>query len=176
MMAAFGSVDDLDGGSSRSSGAAGISACIEPAKGLYGPVSAPPELLDFLCAQSVRETALALGLARGTVHRLVKGYWPNDPRKIVLAWSAYKGRAAVVASSWFLRRVRLGGVVRHAGGDFSAPRLAARTGQMLAVARDRDGGLVAQTLELPAERMPLIPTTQTQQGSASVISTTGISS
>lgn len=160
MMAAFASMDDLDTGSSPAIGLGGTSACTNPVRGFYGPESAPPELMDFLHAQSIRDAAETLGLARGTVHRLAKGYWPSDPRKIIQAWSAYQGRAAVVGSSWFLRRIRAGGVARHAGQDYTAPRLAARTGQLLAVARSSEGGLVAQTLELPAERMPLVPVSQ----------------
>lgn len=163
MTVAIGPVDDLDRGRSRRKGAGGISSCPSLSSGLYGPPSPPPELLDFLRAQSVRDAAEALGLARGTVHRLASGYWPSDPRKIVRAWNAYKGRAAVVSSSWFLRRVRLGGVVRHAGRDYTAPRLATRTGQLLAVARSLDGGLLAQTLELPVERLPLSPLEPTLQ-------------
>ena len=157
MMGAFGSVDDLDTGSSRANGCGGTSAGTRPVKGSFGPPSVPVELMDFLRAQSVRETAKALGLARGTVHRLVKGYWPSDSRKIMEAWSRCKGGNSSVASSWFLRRIRPGGTVRHAGRDFTAPRLAARTGQMMAVASSLDGGLLAQTLELPAERLPLMP-------------------
>ena len=78
------------------------------------------------------------------------------------AWSRYKGRRGIVASSWFIRRVRPGGTVRHAGQDYTAPGLAARTGQMLAVARSSDEGLIAQTLELPAERIPLVPLAEMQ--------------
>lgn len=150
------SMDDLDGGRDAANGPGAICASLAPENGLNGLGCAPSELLDFLGAQSVRDAAQALGLARGTVHRLSQGYWPSDPRKIVQAWSAYKGRTAVVASSWFLRRVRPGGMVRHAGLDYTAPRLAARTGQLLAVARANDGGLLAQTLELPSERLPLV--------------------
>jgi len=114
-------------------------------------------LLEFVRAQAVRDGAAALGLGRGTVHRLCLGYWPSDPRKIMQAWSAYKGRSGVVASSWFLRRVRPGGLVRHAGQDYTGQQLAARTGELLAVARAGGGNLLAQTLELPSERLPLQP-------------------
>ena len=142
------------------------SAAVAPVGGLCGPAFAPDGLLDFVRAQSVRDAAAALGLSRGTVHELRKGYWPADPRKIVQAWSAYQGRAGVVASSWFLRRVRPGGVVRHAMLDYTAHQLAARTGHKLAVTRSNDGSLLAQTLELPSARMPLVPVAQLQGGAA----------
>lgn len=171
MMDAFAPGDALDRGSSPSNEIGSTSACINPVRGSYGPASAPSELLDFLRSQSVREAAETLGLARGTVHRLLNGYWPADNRKIVQAWSAYRGRTAVVGSSWFLRRVRTGGVVCHAGQEHTAPKLAARTGQLLAVARSRDGGLVAQTLDLHPERMPLVPVSLMASAGTSTTST-----
>ena len=158
--------NDLDGGTGPSSGQVGASARLEPSGRLYGPISAPPDLLCFVRAYSVRDAGDALGLAVGTVYRLRQGYWPGDPRKIMEAWSQYKASRSVEVSSWFLRRVRADGLVRHAGRDYTAPRLAARTGQLLAVARAAEGGLLAQTLELPAERMPLAPAAEMQGGAA----------
>lgn len=156
MMAAFAAGDGLDGDCGAPNGLG--AACASPAheKRLHGPANAPMDLLNFVRERSMGEVTRALGMAHGTVHRLRHGYWPSDPRKIMQAWGRYKGRRSIVASSWFLRRVRAGGTVRHAGIDYTAPRLAARTGQMLAVARGADGCLLAQTLELPAERMLLI--------------------
>ena len=149
--------NDLDGGSSPSDVPGATCASLAPEKRLYGPASAPADLLNFVRAYAVRDAVAALGLAVGTVHRLRQGYWPADPRKIMEAWSQYKAKRGMEVSSWFLRRVRVGGLVRHAGADYSAPLLAARTGQMLAVARAADGGLLAQTLEMPAERLQLLP-------------------
>lgn len=126
----------------------------------------PPDLLNFVRAHSVRDAMAALGLAVGTVHRLRQGYWPSDPRKIVEAWSQYKAKRGMEVSSWFLRRVRAAGLVRHAGVDYTAPLLAARTGQLLAVARADDGGLLAQTLDMPAERLLLVPVAEMQGGAA----------
>ncbi|MEG0920306.1 MAG: hypothetical protein RSD57_16175 [Comamonas sp.] len=123
--------------------------------------SAPPQLLHFVREGSVSDAARELGLTRATVYRLRDGYWPGNPANILQAWARFKaGRGAL--DSWFLRRVRAGGVVRHAGQDFSAPGLPARTGQILAVARDTDGNLLAQTLELPAERIALTAAYNTQ--------------
>ena len=75
--------------------------------------------------------------------------------QLLAAWQRYKGRHSVVASGWFLRKVYAGGQVRHAGHAYTATGLAARTGQLLAVSRSADGGLLAQTLDLPAERLSL---------------------
>ena len=150
------------GGTSPSNAPGSTSASADGSKRLYGPDCAPPDLLHFLRESPLGAATRALGMAHGTVHRLRHGYWPSDPRKIMQAWSRYKGRRSIVASSWFIRRVRPGGTVRHAGQDYTAPRLAARTGQMLAVARSSDGGLIAQTLELPAERIPLVPLAEMQ--------------
>jgi hypothetical protein len=124
---------------------------------LYGPEFPPPDLLVFVRGSSERDAVRALGLGKGTIQRLRHACWPSDPRKIMRAWEHYQARHGVITSSWFLRRVRPGGVVRHAGRDYTATQLAARTGQLLAVARDAGGGLMAQTLELPAERVPLAP-------------------
>lgn len=159
-------LDAFDTGCCPDNGLSNTSAAVAPVGGLCGPAFAPDGLLDFVRAQSVRDAAAALGLSRGTVHELRKGYWPADPRKIVQAWSAYQGRAGMVGTSWFIRRVRAGGVVRHAGQDFTAHELAARTGRMLAVTRSNDGSLLAQTLELPAERLPLVPVVQLQGAAA----------
>ena len=101
------------------------------------------------------EAARTLGLSKGTIHNLARGYWPADSRKLLAAWQRYKGRHSVVASGWFLRKVYAGGQVRHAGHAYTATGLAARTGQLLAVSRSADGGLLAQTLDLPAERISL---------------------
>lgn len=158
-MTSEGGVDaagnDLDGGTSRAAGLGGIRASLEPSGRLYGPPAAPTDLLHFVQGVTIAQAMRELALARGTVWRLRHGYWPEDPRKIAHAWDRYKVRHGVVVSSWFLRRVYPGGVVRHAGRDYTALQLAARTGQMLAVAREAQGQLLAQTLELPAERLPL---------------------
>lgn len=145
----------LEGGTSPKRGVVSASAHPMASGCLYGPATAPADLLTFLRERSISEVTKSLGIANGTVHRLRHGYWPHDPRKILQAWSRYKGRHGIVESSWFLRRVRQGGLVRHAGQNYTAPRLAARTGQLLAVAREAGGTLVAQTLELPAERLAL---------------------
>lgn len=149
------SMNDLDGPASADGSMVSTSDSPGSVNRCYGPDSMPADLQEFVRAQPVRDAAQALRLSLGTVHRLVQGYWPSDPRKIVQAWSAYKGRAGHLASSWFLRRVRSGGLISHAGQQWTAPGLAIRAGELLAVARADDGSLLAQTLGLPAERLAL---------------------
>ena len=134
-VAASGPGDQLGGGCRPSKAVGDTSASVEAKPRLYGPDCAPSDLIHFLRESPIGAATRALGMAHGTVHRLRHGYWPSDPRKIMQAWNRYKGRRSIVASSWFIRRVRPGGAIRHAGHDYTAPRLAARTGQMLAVAR-----------------------------------------
>lgn len=112
--------------------------------------------MQFVRENSVGDVTRELGVARGTVHRLRHGYWPADPDKLLTTWGRFKASRSVVESSWFMRRVKADGTVRHAGKSYTAPRLAARAGHLLAVARSTEGGFVAQTLELPAERMSLM--------------------
>lgn len=127
-----------------------------PRKRAYGPISPPTDLSEFLRAGSVRSVADALRLSPGTVHRLRSSdYWPDDPRRIMRAWSDYKGRTGRIASSWFLRRVHPGGLVRHAARAWTGIGLERRVGELVAVARMPDGALLAQTLELPPQRLPL---------------------
>ena len=120
-----------------------------------GPELPPADLLAYVRSTPQLEAARTLGLSKGTIHNLARGYWPADSRKLLAAWQRYKGRHSVVASGWFLRKVYAGGQVRHAGHAYTATGLAARTGQLLAVSRSADGGLLAQTLDLPAERLSL---------------------
>lgn len=133
------------------------------------PSEMPPEMQLFVQSLSVTEAATALQLSRRAVYRLRQGYWPDDARRLTRAWAAYKGRAGRVDSGWFLRRVRAGGYIRHAGRDWAAPGLAAHADELVAVART-PGGLLAQTLELPVQRLalePLGPASQPQpQGHA----------
>ena len=117
----------------------------------------PPDLLEFVRASTVSQVATALGLSRRTAYRLRDGYWPRDYRAILHCWEAYKGRHSSRQSGWMLRRVDAGGKVRHAGHVWAAPTLALRVGQTVAVARTCPASLVAQTLDLPAERCVLSP-------------------
>ena len=154
MLNATTAADTMDTPTSACAGVAGVCASPYPENRATGLQSAPADLLHFLRAAAVVDVARELGLTRGTVYRLRDGYWPAEPRKILQAWARHLAQRGVV-HSWFLRRVRADGLVRHAGLDFTAPSLPARVGQMLALARAADGSLIAQTLELPAERFVL---------------------
>jgi len=136
----------------RSTGA-GVQAANAP----EGAVEVPPDLHAFVQSKTVTEVARALGMSRRTAHRIRLGYWPGDDRALLAAWATYCGRSAQQQSGWFLRRVHAGGLVRHAGIEWTATGLAARTGQTLAVARAVGDALLAQTLELPSQRLALAP-------------------
>lgn len=131
------------------------SAGVEAENAPKAVFSAPADLRGFVQAQTVTEVARVLGMSRKTAWRLRKDMWPRDMRSVLSAWDAYKGRSTHQQSGWFLRRVHAGGVVRHASADWSAPSLALRAGQTLAIARADANTLLVQTLELPAERFTL---------------------
>ncbi len=147
--------DDLDRGSRCFHGGGGALASGKPKKPACASLQSPPELIEFARSKSVRDVAKDLGVARSTVHRLRHGYWPNDTRKLVSAWQNYKGRVAVLISSWFLRRVQVDYAIKHGKHCYTADCLRLRAGELIAVAKAPDGGLVAQTLELPLMRFHL---------------------
>lgn len=147
--------DEMDAPPSPHHGPGGTCGTHRPVCGLAGPISPPADLLAFVRSQPVRHAAAALGLARGQIYRIVNGYWPGDPRRTLAAWDAYRGRTDAPGSSWFLRRVLPGGVVRHARSLYTSASLAYRVGTLVAVARVAGGGLLVQTLELPAQRFVL---------------------
>jgi len=121
--------------------------------GACGTQSMPPDLLAFVRQHSTRRAAAALNLSLGQVHYLAHGGWPDDPRRTLAAWNAYKTRSAV----WRLRRVRQdsrGLYVRERGETFTAPALAGRTGQQILITTQTDG-LLAQTLDAPVDRFTL---------------------
>ncbi len=149
-----GAVYELERGRSPAEGLGHTFLCPSLPNGANGLQSQPADLAAFVRSHSNRAVAAMLGVGLGTANRLKQGYWPADSRKIVQAWTAYKGRTAQRATSWFVRRVSVDGV-RHGGKWYTASQLAGREGELLAVARVADGELLAQTLELPAERIVL---------------------
>jgi hypothetical protein len=155
--AAHASMGDFDPGTRAERARGATSGAAAAPKRASGPDSAPADLLAYICTAPQLEAVRTLGLSKGTIHNLARGYWPSDSRKIMRAWQRYKGSHGVVASGWFLRKVYAGGLVRHAGQAYTATGLAARSGQLLAVSRAADGGLLAQTLDLPAQRVSLAP-------------------
>jgi len=115
----------------------------------------PTDLADFVRGLSVRQVAQCLQVGHSTAQRLRNGYWPADPRKILEAWSAYRGRGGATAKRWVLRCVYPGGVVRQGRHVYTAQQLGMRVGELVAVARSVDGGLIVQPLELPLQRFAL---------------------
>lgn len=122
---------------------------------VYANLEQPADLAAYLREVSVREAARSLGLGIRQVWRLTKGYWPRDARRTLAAWNAYKVRTARPATSWFLRRVRPGGLIHHRGRSYTGFRVGERTGELLAVARGADGELLAVALDPPAARYRL---------------------
>ena len=147
--------NDLHRGTRAAKGLGGTSARVGSVNAPVARKGAPADLVAFLHAKTVTEVAAALETSRKTAYRLRHGYWPDDARRILSAWQAYKGRADA-QGGWFLRRVHAGGVVRHAGREWAAHGLSACAGRTVAVARTADG-LLAQTLDMPPERMALAP-------------------
>lgn len=148
-------LDVLDRGASAERTAGGTSGSPAAKNRATGRKSAPPELLAFVRLESVTTAAGALGLTRQTIYRLREGYWPRNADKIMAAWRTCQGELADRASRWVMRRVYPGGMVLHARRWWTADGLAGRTDQSLALARTSEGQLLAQTLELPPERLLL---------------------
>ena len=145
----------LHRGRRRADELGGPSVPAEPSARLEAEFSDRANLLAFLRSRPIRESARALGLSRRSIYRLLQGYWPNEPREILGVWMDYKSRASQPASSWFLRRVRPEGVVHHGRSSYTSLALGTRVGELVAVARSH-GGLLAQTLEPPLERLVLV--------------------
>lgn len=146
--------DEMGRGSGADRGPGGALVRAHPKNASEGRFSGPPDLQAFLAAQPLREAARQLGLARGTVDRLRRGYWPANARRILRAWAEYKGRAPR-ASGWFIRVVRSDGTVTHGARLYGGPGLGSRVGERVAVARSHSGGLMVQTLDEPMERYAL---------------------
>lgn len=149
-----GAVYELERGTSPAEGLGHTFSCPVLPNGANGLKSQPADLAAFVRSHSNRAVAAMLGVGLGTANRLKQGYWPADSRKIVQAWGEYKGRSVRRATSWFIRRVSADGL-RHSGKVYGAAQLAGRAGELLVVARVTDGELLAQALELPAERFVL---------------------
>ena len=150
-------LNDFDWATGADRVRAGTSAPPRAQNAASGPNLPPADLVAFVRDGSVRDVAHALRLSLGAVHSLRHGYWPGDSRRLERAWSDYKGRAGRIASSWFLRRVRGDGCIPHRGQSWTGVGLAQCVGDLVAVARMPDGALLAQTLALPAQRIPLEP-------------------
>ena len=130
-------------------------------KRLEGLSSLPPPLRAFLRNRSVTEIADALQLGKGTASRIKRGIYPHAPHRLIERWESVRAKGAVPVGAWSLRRVMADATVHAAvlwgGMLYSGAGLLGMQGRQVAVAPTANGGLLAQTLDLPAERLPLVP-------------------
>lgn len=153
---ANGAVDTFDRGTRAAKAPVGVVHSPPAVGAVQGGFTPPGDLQAFVASKSVRDVADALGLSRGTAYNLQRGYWPQDARKLLAVWHAYKGRVAPQQTRWVLRRVSSSGNVGYGCRTWSAPALQARADQTVAVARIDDTRLLVQTIDLPAERFELM--------------------
>lgn len=130
-------------------------------KPLAGLSCLPPDLRAFLRNRSVTEIAELLQLGKGTASRIKRGIYPHAPNKLLKRWEAVRAAGAVPVGTWALRRVMADATVHEAvlwgGVLYGGAGLFGLRGRQIAVAPTADGGLLAQTLDLPPQRLPLVP-------------------
>lgn len=139
----------------NTSGAGGAS------KPLAGLSCLPADLRAFLRNRSVTEIAEVLQLGKGTASRIKRDIYPHAPNKLLKRWEVARAAGTVPVGTWVLRRVMADATAHQAvlfdGTLYSGAGLLGMRGRQIAVARTADGGLLAQTLDLPAQRVPLGP-------------------
>ena len=139
-------------------------------KPLAGLPCLPPDLRAFLRNRSVTEIADALQLGKGTASRIKRGIYPHAPHKLLKRWESIQASGAVPVGTWALRRVLADAMVHAAilydGALYSGAGLQGMQGRQLAVTRTANGGLLAQTLDIPPERLQLVPVADRQEGAA----------
>ena len=130
-------------------------------KPLGGLSCLPPDLRAFLRNRSVTEIAELLQLGKGTASRIKRGIYPHAPHKLLKRWESIQASGAVPVGAWALRRVLADAMVHAAllydGALYSGAGLQGMQGRQLAVTRTANGGLLAQTLDIPPERLQLLP-------------------
>lgn len=133
-------------------------AAPNPLAGLPG---LPPDLREFLRSRSVAEIAKLMQLGKGTASRIKRGIYPHAPTKLLKRWEVVRAAGAVPVGTWALRRVMADATAHEAvlwgGMLYSGAGLLGMRGRQIAVAPTADGSLLGQTLDLPAERLPLVP-------------------
>ena len=133
-------------------------AAPNPLAGLPG---LPPDLREFLRSRSVTEIAELLQLGKGTASRIKRGIYPHQPTKLLKRWEAVRATGVVPVGTWALRRVMADATAHEAvlwgGMLYSGAGLLGMRGRQIAVAPTADGGLLGQTLDLPPQRLPLVP-------------------
>ena len=137
---------------------------------LAGLPCLPPDLRAFLRNRSVTEIADALQLGKGTASRIKRGIYPHAPHKLLKRWESVQASGAVPVGAWALRRVLADAMVHAAllydGALYSGAGLQGMQGRQLAVTSTANGGLLAQTLDIPPERLQLVPVADRQEGAA----------
>ena len=130
-------------------------------KPLAGLPCLPPDLRAFLRNRSVTEIADFLQLGKGTASRIKRGIYPHAPTKLLKRWEAVRAIGVVPVGTWALRRVMADATAHEAvlwgGMLYSGAGLRGMRGRQIAVAPTADGGLLGQTLDLPPQRLPLVP-------------------
>ena len=133
-------------------------AAPNPLAGLPG---LPPDLREFLRSRSVAEIAKLMQLGKGTASRIKRGIYPHAPTKLLKRWEAVRATGIVPVGTWALRRVMADATAHEAvlwgGMLYSGAGLLGMRGRQIAVAPTADGGLLGQTLDLPPQRLPLVP-------------------
>lgn len=133
-------------------------AAPNPLAGLPG---LPPDLREFLRSRSVAEIAKLMQLGKGTASRIKRGIYPHAPTKLLKRWEAVRAIGVVPVGTWALRRVMADATAHEAvlwgGMLYSGAGLLGMRGRQIAVAPTADGGLLGQTLDLPPQRLPLVP-------------------
>ena len=133
-------------------------AAPNPLAGLPG---LPPDLREFLRSRSVAEIAKLMQLGKGTASRIKRGIYPHAPTKLLKRWEAVRAIGVVPVGTWALRRVVADATAHEAvlwgGMLYSGAGLLGMRGRQIAVAPTADGGLLGQTLDLPPQRLPLVP-------------------
>jgi hypothetical protein len=139
--------------------AADTRVAVAASKPLAGLPGLPPDLRAFLRNRSVTEIADLLRLGKGTASRIKRGIYPHAPNKLLKRWEAVRAAGTVPVGTWALRRVMADATVHEAvlwrGMLYSGAGLLGMRGRQIAVAPTADGGLLAQTLDLPPQRLPL---------------------
>lgn len=127
---------------------------------LEGLYSVPPDLREFLRNHTVTEVAELLRIGKGTASRIKRGIYPHAPTTLIRRWEALRVDGAVQVGTWALRRVMACAAVHEAvlwgGVLYSGAGLHGMRGRQIAVAPMADGGLLAQTMDLPAQRFALV--------------------
>lgn len=143
-------------------------ACLQHAEA----VPESPETIEPLeeSPMLLKNETLTPQARKGTASRIKRGIYPHAPHKLLKRWESVQASGAVPVGAWALRRVLADAMVHAAllydGALYSGAGLQGMQGRQLAVTRTANGGLLAQTLDIPPERLQLVPVADMQGGAA----------